>query len=1218
MRLRVVWVLLGVALLAAACAPAGEGPSLVTGRPDGQGPSFEVLAVADDVPVGDMVAADTSGESDGVLVLVSAGIDSLTVRWAESFAPNAAGFRLAWRLRPAPDDEDPVWWGVDLDASVRTYTIGGLAEGTRYRLRLTALDANGGDGDGEFAVAGFETLAPPVQNLTGTAVANDAVRVGWDGPDGWSPVGYVVQWRLRGPNEFLGRLELPAGRRSQLVTGLGGGTEYVFRVTARTAAGWQSKPAAVGVTTPAAPEGTLRIDLSAPHHCTAKEGLSAGYGWGGPVEDEYWVREGVASVPVQWRVSGGQGPYVVRVAGAETQGAAGTTEVTCAKAGIDLNNLKDPDLDVVESGPKTITIQATDATGATTTKTHTFEVTELVGSAGSFYDGVFLTPGRTYYNWGRFFETPEGEHIAYVGPVQAHLTDGGSTEIAAFRHVVDGAQDTTAWFDIFSGELRGRWPIDETKGPDGDIDFFSLITLEERAVWDVFFASMRHTPFPEGDPRNEPPIPLATELDGATSARQLAITAVCTDQLGNVVDTTTARHSWRPYGQLPNGLQGLRCSETVVVHPRLLAGDSVTVCVEGAIHDDLFSLPAGLFNEALDGAVGNWNTLLAGLGRDALDFDAAAPACPANLASENVAYIRVIDRRNCQVMNMCPYGIAGSAESRSDEDPPRIGQNILRVFRSVGGDPDAKREELERVFRHEFGHFLGLADYGYGCWRLIDDTATVQPSLMSYGQLQDRDGNPLLQPDGPADPTALDPPGCRSAMIETRDLDDLHAIYHPDAVTGLTLRHNADGSSVLSWSAPAGTPSEYNAASLGIFQRALLTRDTATGAPAGPGVWGLLARSSPDENRREYMLPGDVGGYEYAVAGLTGGDHRRGSDIGPAGLRHGHVDVTLPDPPGGSVSWTLGEASNVVSAPGPVGVYTSAFDGFGNVDFGGSGAHFGTILTHFGASRSISTGDGAFVRVNAGDLLIRYQSVNPNPFSPAAFVPVTIQYGATTITATACDQQITGRHDYFCLLNDTGFSLDLANTPLRLIVRTAPGAAGTSPIAGAYAVRRNPAGFTNYGASSPGQWRFAFWNSPLTNLTITHGGPVTLRSGDIVISHAEPWGPNGFADSPFAPGRFTPLRITHGTTVIGATSCTTHFYNMDRYECHIAGAFTFNRATIPDQITVNPGTRTTTRGADSQPDRTPSSHPLTTCTTADPNCGRPNPTAPQPPDPDKN
>ena len=90
-----------------------------------------------------------------------------------------------------------------------------------------------------------------MRNLSGAAVAHDAVTLTWDGPGDWSPVGYVLQWRLRGPNEFLGRLELPPGRRNQIVEGLTGGVEYVFRVTARTSSGWQSKPAAIGVATPA-------------------------------------------------------------------------------------------------------------------------------------------------------------------------------------------------------------------------------------------------------------------------------------------------------------------------------------------------------------------------------------------------------------------------------------------------------------------------------------------------------------------------------------------------------------------------------------------------------------------------------------------------------------------------------------------------------------------------------------------------------------------------------------------------------------------------------------------------------------------------------------------------------------------------------------------------------------------------------------------------------
>ena len=1202
MRPLSVWVLVGVVALAAGCSSGSAGPSLVVeGSAESAADGAFAVAVGDDVPVGDMVVAGASGDSDGVLVLVSAAVDSLTVRWAESFAPTAAGFRLQWRERPAGDGEEVVWWGVDLGAGGREYTITGLVAGTRYRLRLTALDADGNSG--EFAVANFETLAPPVRNLTGTAVAHDAVTLTWDSPAGWAPVGYVVQWRLRGPNEVLGRLELPAGRRSQLVTGLTGGTEYVFRLTARTAAGWQSKPAAIGFTTLAAPANDLTLEISAPHHCITGEGRSRGHGSGGPEEDRYWVREGVATVPVQWRISGGEGPYVVRVAETETTGTTGTTDVTCAKAGIDLNNLKDPDIDVVESGPKTIALGATDATGATTTRTHTIEIIQHASTAGNFYKGNVLTSGRTYYEWGRFFETPEGLTIADSGMLLAETFDG-PRQYHLFRHVVDGDRHTEAAVDMFTGERFGMWVSTQQHPGSWTHDFSARLTAEDIAVWDTFFASVRFTPFPAGDPRNEAPVPLATEPRGAASAQQQAA-RVCRGPQDDVVELKPA-HLWRPYGQLPNGLQGLRCSEMVIANPRLLNGEEITVCVEGAIHDDLFNLPAGLFTGALDAAAGDWNTLLGGLGRDALKFDSTAPACPADLTTDNVSYIRVIDWRNCQVMRMCPHNVAGSVVVTHQPEPlPRVEWNTLLVFRSVGAGTAAKREELKRVFRHELGHFLGLADYGSGCWRLIDDTATVQASLMSYGQLRDADGNPLLQPDGPADPTALDPPGCGSAATTTRDLDDLHAIYHPDAVTVLTLRHTSDGASVLSWSPPAVTPSEYNAASLGVFQRALLTRDALTGAPAGPGVWGLITTIAPAED--DHMLSGDVGGL-----GVRGGgpDRRRSSArqrCRPVGCAPQHRD---PCPVGsagrvGRVDPRRGVRRRVRGGAG--GVYTLGFDGFGQLHFGEDAAGQWRFSVH-DSTRTVSG-----IPLGAGDLLISYRptgSSDPDPFDPARFVSATIRYGATTVTATGCRTRTTSGGAHFCRIDNTNFSIDPADVPLRLVIATAPGATGSSPMAGDHELDRNIAGFVNYGATGPGEWRFAFWATTVTNLGVTHGSPVTLRPGDIVISHARPWGPNGFADSPFDAGRFAPLRITHGDATIGATACTAHFYNVDRYECHIAGVFTFDNNDIPADIAVNPGATTTAgaRSADGQPDQTHtprSTNPFpTTCTTADLDCGK--------------
>ena len=177
-------------------------------------------------------------------MLVSAGVDSLAVRWSEGFAPGAAGFRLRWRQRPAPADGGSAWSSVDLDGGVREYTIGGLEAATAYRLRLNALDAEGSQG--VLAVGEFVTLAPPPRGLVAVVSSSDGVRLGWDEPAGWLPAGYVVRWRMRGPVEFSGEVSLGAEARSHVVEDLVGG-EYVFRVTARTLAGGESDPAITGV-----------------------------------------------------------------------------------------------------------------------------------------------------------------------------------------------------------------------------------------------------------------------------------------------------------------------------------------------------------------------------------------------------------------------------------------------------------------------------------------------------------------------------------------------------------------------------------------------------------------------------------------------------------------------------------------------------------------------------------------------------------------------------------------------------------------------------------------------------------------------------------------------------------------------------------------------------------------------------------------------------------
>jgi hypothetical protein len=1170
---------------------------LATGRPDG----FEPLAVGVVAAEELVAAAGASGDGGGGLVLVSAGTGSLTVGWSAGFAAGSAGYLLRFRLDHVAEDVKPKVWQVGIDAGARSYEVLGLKPATRYRFELVPLDVDGTEG--EPATGTFATLAPPVRNLSARVAAPDAVQLRWDGPPGWSPVGYAVQWRRRGVGAFEGRLEAPAGRRELTVTALAGGVDYEFRVTARTAGGWQSQPLAVAVATPAAPETTLRLEVSAPFHCIASEGLIVSSEGSG--EDLVWERGHVDSVEVQWRVSGGQAPYVVRVGGFETSAASGTTDVTCARAGIDLKRLTDPDVNVIEPGPKTITLEATDAAGATITRTHVVEINPLMRRAESFWAGGSFEPGRTFYGFGRFFETPEGEEFAFESRALADTFEGNPTMLAYFRRVVDGDRHTTAAIDLSTGDRVGVW-VSNREGTDAwDQDYGELPSPEELAAWDRFFAGMRSTPFPPGDLRNEPPAPLAPDAGGAVSGQQHIEPEPCKYLDGRDVDLGPA-HLWRPFGQrqLSTGEKAIPCWTSVLAHPRLLGGRTITVCVAGPIHDSRFDPPTA-FGEALAAAVRDWNTSLAGLGRSVFVFNAAEPSCPPNLKIDHVGYVRVFDRRSCHfvtVFRACPENFAGLANTvtREDDGPPRVSGNSMEVFTAYGRNPTEKLEQLKQVFRHELGHFLGLVDYPYGCWRLVDSGGNVQPSLMSAGQLLDDDGNPVTFTDGTKDPA-----GCWSPTITSRDLADLHAMYHPQAVTGLALRQDAGAAAVLSWTLPAETrtttPLSYNAVSLGVYWRSPLSRDPDTGAPAGPGPWALLARLPVASNR--HVLGVSPGGWEYAVAGLTGGDHRPAGEADPLGLRHTRVIVSDARHP--RLHLTAGEPSGVVSLPPPTGVYPLGFDGFGQVHFGETGAGKWRFSVYSRARRVSG------IPIDAGDLLIAYQPKNasdPDPFDAAGFVPVTIRYGTDTVTIAGCRTRSAGTVGglHLCHVDDTNFSVDPADVPLRLVVTTTAGTTGTSVPAATYPVDRNIAGFVNYGGSGPGQWRFAFWGRTLLGLRVGHGGPVNLRPGDVVISHSEPYGRNGLADSPFAAARFRPLRITYGATTIDVTRCATHFYNVDRYECHIAGAFTFNGAAIPADVTVehHPTATRAVGGAAAPPETLKgAAAPLpATCTTVDLDC----------------
>ena len=1140
-----------------------------------------------------MVAAGAAEAADGVggLVLVAAGLDSLTVRWEEQ--PGAAGFHLRWRARRA-DDGPATWWGVDLGAAAREYTVEDLEAGWRYRLRLETLD---GDGNrAEAAVADFFTLATAVRDLSARAVAHDAARLRWRSPAGWSPAGYVVQWRhAAAPGSFDGSARLPPGTREHLVTGLDGDRRYLFRITALTARGWQSTPAAARTRTQSAPASPLRLEVSVPTYCLADEGRPDGGDFDPETLETVWDRIDVASVPLQWRLSGGTEPYALTVLGAEHTGTVGSAQISCAKEGADFS---DPAADIVASGAKTFTITAADAAGNTTTRTLSVEIIEDADSAGNWKDGDTLQPGHIYSHRNRFFiEIPEGTRIGYSGILFASPAPGAPPDLpTAFDqfHASSNPTRTTRILIVAGTSEQGppelsREVCHVNKGGGSRCAYREPLTDAENEMWDRFLANIRTTPFPVGDPRNEPPAPLAPDPDRAQSS---APTPMCYSRGGVLMADDTGR--WLPYGALPANplnLHGIPCELAVGPHPSLLVGDPITICVEDGARDVLL-VPA------ITAATGEWNDLLApnhdhadpsmrqGLGYAPFAFDATNPACPAGLENSDTDYIRVIDQRSCHATNATECTttarFAGTADSDISGVPPRVTGNTLRVLAGVGADHVAIGKELVRILRHELAHFLGLADYDRGCWRLVSG-GVVEPSLMSYGP--DAGG----RPDGSADLA-----GCSSATITTRDLADLHAVYHPPAVENPTLTGDFVDRWLLRWSDSAAFPASYNTTWAAVLRRSTFERDPATGAlTAPPGPWTYLNHQTP--NTRSYFFPrtADVASYEYTAANMTRGDHRRLRGTPTVGLGVEHGSLTLP---GDHPPWALGSETTTVAAPEPVGRYTLGFDGFGQVHFGEDqqGAWRFSVYGHATTRHGIP--------LDAGDLLISRQPASgteADPFAPVNLQPFTLTYGATTLTVTACRTRGFRDGRYLCHIT-ADLPLEPAAVPLRLVA-AAPGATTVTPLAGSHPVQRNTVGFVNYGGTNSGDWRFAFWGRTLARLPVTRGGPVTLRPGDIVISHARPYGPQGFTDSPFAPGTFEPLRISYGDTTITASACTTHFYNVDRYECHIAGAFTFDTNTIPDHIAINrhftptpitPPPRATT---DNQP--TSDTGKSTTCTT---------------------
>jgi hypothetical protein len=561
------------------------------------------------------------------------------------------------------------------------------------------------------------------------------------------------------------------------------------------------------VTVQAADELTLAV--AAPSHCLGSEGTLAPGGG----------RRGVGSMDVTHHVSGGAGPYTITSPDAPDvtrTGPTGTLTVSCARRGVGLGSVG-PEVNVVEAGPRTIRIDVTDNTGATTHADILVEVAE--DAYTTEYNGGLMHPGRTYVlgtpdEWV-LLTLPEGLTLRFTGLSEHNM--------AHFTEPTSGAEIILDW--TTGAEIRRTIPT--TAG------------RERRSAGST--------------QRFAPQAATAPTILTALSATGVLLSALAVAKpTGPTYGATSTE--WRPYDGLPDRVMrnGAWIYPEVAVHPRMLIGESIRVCTSVANTDMAAS--------HIRDSVTAWNhkirTENPAFPRNVFVF---YRVCPQNARDIDVTVI-VVPNAMIKDDEYCRVDVLGCAEIMvTGYNPPTIRGKRIFVRKS--------HSAMGQTVIHELGHFLGLGDYHDSHARSCMSSDEYK-SIMASGKcrtdaIQSRDLEDLHD---------IYYPGARTLMQFFSLGPDSWQMFSgfPPPDTGGRVRAPKYVSNALNYIVHRRAADSSNVwEPIGWFSRDLIAKFLVAGriykqVDKLPNllVQDLRLRTALD----------DIVGYEFRVVGITGGD----------------------------------------------------------------------------------------------------------------------------------------------------------------------------------------------------------------------------------------------------------------------------------------------------------------------------------------------------------